>query len=285
MKLAYDVGVYDGADTAHYLSLGYRVIGVEASPDLCEKLRHKFAAEIAAGRYTLLNVAIGERDHEVLPFWLSENPQWNSFDHAAATREGKSATRIDVPTQTTASIFREHGVPEFLKVDIEGFDHVCLQGMGEACPRYVSFEADKQHCDELVLDLYYRGYTQFSLVQQRQMRPVVLPAAGTLAHVQWSARQWLRWLLRKHSGIHRAIAGVRSSLRWGGRRRAHQKDPNKLTMINPGLTPMQHQVWHGLSEFLWLWRNVIASGMIDSSWYDVHASRPDTVAQRVARAA
>src|SRR5690349_84667 len=100
MTLAYDVGVYDGADTAHYLSLGYRVIGIEAAPDLCEKLRRKFAAELGDGRYTLLNVAIGDRDGDVLPFWLSENPQWNSFDRAAATREGKTATRIDVPTRT-----------------------------------------------------------------------------------------------------------------------------------------------------------------------------------------
>ncbi len=43
-------------------------------------------AELADGRYTLLNVAISSQDNDVLPFWLSENPQWNSFNHAAATR-------------------------------------------------------------------------------------------------------------------------------------------------------------------------------------------------------
>lgn len=285
MKLAYDVGVYDGADTAHYLSLGYRVIGIEAAPDLCEKLRQQFSPEIAAGRYVLLNVAIGERDNEVLPFWLSENPQWNSFDHAAATRENKTATRIDVPTRTTASIFREFGVPELFKTDIEGADHIALQSMGESCPRFVSFEADGQHCHELVLDLHSRGYTQFSLIQQRQMRPVVLPAAGTLAHVQWSARQWLRWQLRKHPGIHKAIAGARSSLRWAGGRREHTKNPATVAMLNPGLTPMEHSVWLGVTDFLWLWKNVITSGMIDSSWYDVHACRPDTIGHRVSHAA
>jgi len=286
MKLAFDVGVYDGADSLKYLSLGYRVIGIEASPDLCAKLRHQFAAEIADGRYTLLNVAIGERDNEVLPFWLSEQPQWNSFDHAAATRDGKSATRIDVPTRTTASITREFGTPDFMKVDIEGFDHVAVRGMGESCPRYVSFEADREHCDELVLDLHSRGYTQFSLVEQHHMRPVVLPAVGTLAHVQWSARQWLRWQMRKHPALHRAIAGTRSTLRWAALRRAHRENPQgEAAMLRPTLTPMEHQVWHGVSDFVWLWRNVIASGLIDSSWYDVHACRSDTIALRVPRAA
>jgi FkbM family methyltransferase len=273
MTLAYDVGVFDGADSAHYLKLGYKVVGIEASPDLCTKLRHQFANEIADGRYTLLNVAIGERDNEVLPFWLSEQPQWNSFDYAAATRDGKKATRIDVPTRTTASIFREHGVPEYIKVDIEGADYICLQGMGDDCPRYLSFEAWEKGCDEMLFFLAARGYTKFSLVQQRIQRPVVIPAAGSLGHVQWSARQWLRWQLRKHPSIHKTLAGARSTMRWAGGRRAHRQNPTNVAPIHACLTPMEHQVWYSVSDFFWLWRNVIASGMIDSSWYDVHAIR------------
>ena len=274
MRLAYDIGVYDGADSAHYLSLGYRVIAVEAAPDLCERLRQQFAQEIAEGRYTLLNVAIGERDGEVLPFWLSENPQWNSFDHAAATRDGKTATQISVPTRTIGSIFREYGVPDYLKVDIEGADYICLRGMGEQCPRFVSFEAWEQGCDEMLLDLHARGYTEFSLVQQRVMRPVTIPQAGSLGHVQWSTRQWLRWQLRKRPWVHKALSGTRSALRWASGRRAHRKAPESVPMIHACLTPMEHDdCWYSIQDFLWLWRNVIASGMIDSSWFDVHARR------------
>jgi FkbM family methyltransferase len=274
MKLAYDVGVFDGADTAHYLKLGYRVVGIEASPDLCKKLEDRFAKEIARGWYVLLNVAIGETDGGVMPFWLSENPQWNSFDYAAATREGKAATQIAVPTRTIASIIREHGQPDFLKVDIEGADLICLRGIGEYCPQYVSFEASKDGCDEMLLDLAGRGYTNFSLVQQRPMRPVVIPPAGSFAHVQWSMRQWLRWQLRKRPWIHRALAGARSSLNFAAGRRAHRKNPAVPQMLHPTLTPMEHaDGWYSAADFLWLWRNVIASGMIDSSWFDVHARR------------
>lgn len=274
MTLAYDVGVFDGADTAHYLKLGYRVIGIEASPDLCKKLQQQFAEDIAAGRYVLLNVAIGERDGEILPFWISENQQWNSFNYAEAAREGKKATQISVPTRTVASIFREYGVPDLLKVDIEGYDHIAVHGMGEASPRYVSFEAHREHCDAVLLDLSSRGYTQFSLVQQQVMRPVMIPSAGSLAHVQWSVRQWLRWQLRKLSWIHDVLAGARSGLRWGKKRRAHRDDPSSVPMLRPTLMPTEHaDGWYSTAEFMWLWRNVIASGMIESSWYDVHAIR------------
>lgn len=274
MKLAYDVGVFDGADTAHYLSLGYKVIGVEASPDLCNQLQQRFAKEIDRGTYILLNVAIGEADGSVMPFWLSENPQWNSFDYAAATRDGKTATQISVPTRTMASIFKEYGSPEFLKVDIEGADFICLRGIGEYCPQFVSFEASKEGCDEILMNLASRGYNRFSLVQQKPLRPVIIPSAGSLAHVHWSARQWLRWQLRKRAWLHHTVAGARSSIRWAARRRAHRRDPSRVQLLEHTLTPMEHSDgWYSFSDFLWLWRNVIASGMIDSTWFDIHATR------------
>ncbi|MET0533580.1 MAG: FkbM family methyltransferase, partial [Steroidobacter sp.] len=270
---AYDVGVYDGADTAHYLALGYHVVGIEASPDLCTSLQQRFAKEIDAGRYTLLNVAIGESEG-VLPFWLSENPQWNSFDYAAATRDGKTATQISVPARTISSIFREYGVPDYIKVDIEGADYVCLRGMGNECPTFVSFEAGKEGCDEMLLELARRGYTSFSLVHQRSQRPTMIPSAGSLAHVNWSARQWLRWKLRRSPIIHKLLAGARSRMRWAAGRRQHKKDPAVVAQIHHCLTPMEHtDGWYTLPDFLWLWRNVITSGMIDSAWFDVHARR------------
>jgi FkbM family methyltransferase len=271
MKTAYDVGVYDGADTAHYLGLGYRVIGVEASPDLCQKLQQKFDTEIANGSFTLLNIAIGEHDG-VLPFYLSENPQWNSFDYAAATRNGYKATQISIPTRRLSEVIAQYGTPDFLKIDIEGADEMALRALGDSCPAYLSFEAWRE-CENMLLDLASRGYKQFSLIQQRPMRPVVIPPAGTLAHVKWSVRQWTRWQLRQHVALHKIVAGARSTLRWAKLRRQHRKDPASVPMLHATLTPMEHNTWYSLPEFLWLWTNVVRGGQIDSSWFDVHARR------------
>jgi hypothetical protein len=49
MKLAFDVGGFDGADTPHYLSLGYRVVCIEASPALADRIRKRL--EVRAGPY------------------------------------------------------------------------------------------------------------------------------------------------------------------------------------------------------------------------------------------
>jgi FkbM family methyltransferase len=272
MKLAYDVGAHDGADTAHYLSLGYRVVGIEARPDLCAKLRRRFERQIADGRCTVLEVAVGEAEG-TMPFFLSENDQWNSFDRAAAARSGYKATEITVQTRPLSSVIKEYGTPELVKIDIEGADEMALRGMGDIWPRYLSFEA-WSNCDDMLLELIDRGYTKLSLVQQKPLRPIVIPTAGTLSHIQWSARQWLRWQLRQRPWIHRALAGTRSSLRFAAGRRAHKQNPSAAPLLQHTMTPMEHaDGWHKPADFLWLWRNVIASGMIDSSWFDVHASK------------
>lgn len=272
MKRAYDVGVYDGADTEHYLSLGYRVVSIEASPPKCEELRAKFAKEIDDGRCILLNIAVGEQDG-VLPFYLSENPQWSSLDYKAATKNGVKATEISIRTRPLRDVIREHGAADLIKIDIEGADYQALRGMGDAWPLYISFEAGVDGFDEAVMNLVARGYTRFSLVNQRAMRPVSIPMAGTLEHVKWSARQWIRWQLRKHESVHKVIAGARSTMRWAKGRRQHRQDPSKVAILHPTLMPTEHSVWYSLPEFLWLWRNVVTGGEIDSAWFDVHASR------------
>src|SRR4029453_10898993 len=117
--LVYDVGGYDGADTAHYLSLGYRVICIEAAPNLAEQISTRFHREIGEGRCKVLNVAIGTENGNAT-FYLSSVSLLNSFDRSLAGRGGCHVTEISIPTRTFDSILAEHGVPYFLQLDIEG---------------------------------------------------------------------------------------------------------------------------------------------------------------------
>src|SRR5262245_43578507 len=53
--LIYDVGMEDGTDTGFYLKKGFRVVAVEADPELASRARERFSDEIAAGRLVVLN--------------------------------------------------------------------------------------------------------------------------------------------------------------------------------------------------------------------------------------
>jgi SAM-dependent methyltransferase len=51
--LIYDVGLFDGGDTAYYLFRGYNVVAIDANPVMVERARLRFAQEIRDKRLTL----------------------------------------------------------------------------------------------------------------------------------------------------------------------------------------------------------------------------------------
>ena len=59
--LIFDFGMHDGSDTAYYLRKGFRVVAVEANPELVAAGQSRFRAEIAEGRLTIVNKAIAEQ--------------------------------------------------------------------------------------------------------------------------------------------------------------------------------------------------------------------------------
>jgi hypothetical protein len=52
-SLIFDLGVNDGSDTDFYLKKGFRVVGVEANPLVCEGAAKRFSQAIEAKRLTL----------------------------------------------------------------------------------------------------------------------------------------------------------------------------------------------------------------------------------------
>lgn len=164
--LIYDIGYLDGEDTAYYLYRGFRVVAVEASPVLAEAGRARFAREIASGQLVLHNVGIADR-RDTLTFWVCDsNPEWNSFVQSNASRENSDFHGIDVDCIPLRELLDEHGVPFYLKTDIEGYDRYCLADLDPSdTPAFVSVEA---HSLEYLCQLHHLGYRKFKVVNQNE---------------------------------------------------------------------------------------------------------------------
>jgi FkbM family methyltransferase len=162
--LIYDVGLHDGRDTDYYLSKGYRVVAIEANPELAERARERFAAEIHAGRLTIVNVAIGDVAGQS-EFWVSDDhTDWSSFDRSIAGREGARHHPIEVALRPFGQVLNEHGLPRYCKIDIEGSEPACLDALScDYRPSFISVELTDHPSLERLADM---GYDRFKVIDQ-----------------------------------------------------------------------------------------------------------------------
>ncbi|WP_158292477.1 FkbM family methyltransferase [Paracraurococcus ruber] len=193
--LIFDIGLHRGLDTDVYLRKGFRVVALEARPDFCAEVAARFAAEVEAGRLTVVPCALYPRGGESIAFWVNpEKDDWGSIDRAWAAKAGHAVTEITVPTITLSELFDRHGVPRYLKCDVEGMDEECIRQLllDGRRPDFVSAEASSF---DLICLLRACGYDRAQLVNQAllwDVRPPEPPREGRHAAVQFTGH---------HSGL------------------------------------------------------------------------------------
>ncbi|MEQ9813886.1 MAG: FkbM family methyltransferase [Azospirillaceae bacterium] len=165
--LIFDIGMHHGDDTAFYLAKGFRVVAVEADPKLVRQVSERLAGPIAEGRLVIVGSAIWEAGGTEIPFFIHGNSDrgWSSAFQASAERDGSTAEAIRVPTTTVSELFDRHGVPRYLKCDIEGGDAVVVRQLAEdgRLPTFVSVEISGRGFIERLAEM---GYDRFQLVNQ-----------------------------------------------------------------------------------------------------------------------
>jgi len=178
--LIYDVGMHNGDDTSFYLAQGYRVLAIEADPQLVEHAKNRFREQTRSGQLTILNVGIAPRSGSA-EFWICEkNSIWNSFNRNIAGRDGCPHHVIEIATRRFSEVLAEFGVPSYLKIDIEGADRLCLEDLNPGqLPRFISIESECIGDETSQIDgsldslrlLQAVGYRKFKLISQRDFHP------------------------------------------------------------------------------------------------------------------
>jgi FkbM family methyltransferase len=165
----FDIGMYDGADTAYYLMSGYRVVSVEANPELVCKARKRFEHHISSGQLVCVHAAISPNG-EPVELTLSGDDLGSSTLFGDKISHLRPIGRITVPGITMAHLFKQYGVPRYLKVDIEGADRFCVLSLTrESRPTFLSFEIGAD-VDELLVHAANLGYKRFKIINQNSFR-------------------------------------------------------------------------------------------------------------------
>ena len=142
-KLCFDIGAHRGDISARLLATGATVVAVEPQPHFQRVLSGRFHGE---SRFNLLPVAVGARSgtqslllNETRDARSTLSEEWHR--HQPENQDGPTAT-IEVEVTTLRGLMQEHGVPDLLKIDVEGYEREVLSTFDHESIGLIVFEAN-----------------------------------------------------------------------------------------------------------------------------------------------
>lgn len=130
-SLCFDVGANVGNRTAIFLELGAKVVMIEPQKECYEALEKRFP------KLPLIKKGLGEKE-STEKLYVSDVSLISSFskNHVDMMQEDrfKGANwdkTIDIEMTTLDNLIKEFGIPDFCKIDVEGYEFDVLKGLSQ----------------------------------------------------------------------------------------------------------------------------------------------------------
>jgi FkbM family methyltransferase len=138
--LCFDVGANFGNRIAPLLAIGARVLAVEPQEICYVYLQFRFRNKII-----LVKKGVDEKPG-IKKFYISDSSTISSFsdEWISTVKQNRFidhtwSRSIDVEMTTLDSLISQHGVPAFIKIDVEGYELEALRGLSKPI-KMISFE-------------------------------------------------------------------------------------------------------------------------------------------------
>ena len=172
-NLIIDIGANLGEDTELYLKKGFDVIAIEPNLNVTKELKAKFEKYLKSKKLVILTVAIRNTEGKIILYSNKGQPAWSSLN-ASLGQRGGNFDEIEVRSKTLYKLFKEFGVPYYLKIDTEGDDSNVISTLfnSQQKPKFISTANPSTN----VLDsLYESGYSLFKLINQAKIAETKCP--------------------------------------------------------------------------------------------------------------
>ena len=162
--LCFDIGANRGDFTLAALSKGYDVIAIEPAPKVFNKLVSNF---IYNPRVTPLRFAVSATDYDRVEFYEANEDGLSTLNQDWLTNEampynGKPFRTISATTITLDKLALIYGVPDLIKIDVEGAEWHVFKGLSSKMGT-IAFEWTLETMPDHQLQLEYLqhgGYTE-----------------------------------------------------------------------------------------------------------------------------
>ena len=158
-----------GANHGHYTETNRKnyesCVLVEANPNLMEPLRNRFKQD---GNVRVINAIISNKPSEIFHVCTTDtlstaDREW--IYNSRFTNSHRWFAIEGLPTLSLDSLIQVYGIPDHIKIDVEGYEYNVLQSLTQKVPS-LNFEWAEEKKSEILLSLEYLsklGFTKFYL--------------------------------------------------------------------------------------------------------------------------
>ncbi|HEU5166689.1 MAG TPA: FkbM family methyltransferase [Chitinophagaceae bacterium] len=200
--LVFDIGANVGNRIGLFLELGAKVIAVEPQQACVEILQKKYGNKIH-----IENIGLSHSEGE-LELHIADESTISSFSEEFITKTGANRFKrnkwketVKVPVSTFDKLIEKYGVPDFSKIDVEGFELEVLRGLNQKTP-FLSFE----YCVPEMSEKLYECVQRINTIDPSASYNYSIGESFVLASDKWYSFPEFLSLIKERS-FHKTLFG------------------------------------------------------------------------------